>query len=220
MMQEKLPFDLDRAFLPIGLVGEQPIAVAVTPNLPVATLPELMALARKTPNGLLYGATNRGGQSHLTGELLRIKADLPLVFVHASGAAASINDVSTGRIPVMFEAIAGLAGAIQGKLVKPIAVASAQRLPNFPELPTFAETLPGFESKGWLALMAPAGTPAPIVARISADLAVALAHPDVRDKLATLGTYVRALSPAETTDFIKREQALWWPIVRAVNEGK
>jgi tripartite-type tricarboxylate transporter receptor subunit TctC len=220
MMQEKLPFDLDRAFVPIGLVGEQPIAVAVTPNLPVATLPELMALARKTPNGLLYGATNRGGQSHLTGELLRIKADLPLVFVHASGAAASINDVSTGRIPVMFEAIAGLAGAIQGKLVKPIAVASAQRLPNFPELPTFAETLPGFESKGWLALMAPAGTPAPIVAKISADLAVALAHPEVRDKLATLGTYVRALSPAETTDFIKREQALWWPIVRAVNEGK
>jgi tripartite-type tricarboxylate transporter receptor subunit TctC len=220
MMQEKLPFDLERAFVPIGLVGEQPIAVAVTPNLPVATLPELMALARKTPNGLLYGATNRGGQSHLTGELLRIKADLPLVFVHASGAAASINDVSTGRIPVMFEAIAGLAGAIQGKLVKPIAVASAQRLPNFPELPTFAETLPGFESKGWLSLMAPTGTPAPIVARISADLAVALAHPEVRDKLATLGTYVRALSPAETTDFIKREQALWWPIVRAVNEGK
>jgi tripartite-type tricarboxylate transporter receptor subunit TctC len=220
MMQEKLPFDLERAFVPIGLVGEQPIAVAVTPDLPVSTLSELMALARKTPNGLLYGATNRGGQSHLTGELLRTKADLPLTFVHASGAAASINDVSTGRIPVMFEAIAGLAGAIQGKLVKPIAVASAQRLPNLPDLPTFAETLPGFESKGWLALMAPAGTPEPIVAKISADLAIALAHPELRSKLETLGTYVRALSPAETATFIKSEQALWWPIVRAVNAGK
>ena len=148
VMQEKLPFDLDRAFVPIGLVGEQPIAVAVTPDLPVSTLPELMALARKTPGGMLYGATNRGGQSHLTGELLRMKADLPLTFVHASGAAASINDVSTGRIPIVFEAIAGLAGAIQGKLVKPLAVASAQRLPNLPELPTFAETLPGFEFEG------------------------------------------------------------------------
>lgn len=220
VMQEKLPFDLDRAFVPIGLVGEQPIAVAVTPDLPVSTLPELMALARKAPGGMLYGATNRGGQSHLTGELLRMKADLPLTFVHASGAAASINDVSTGRIPIVFEAIAGLAGAIQGKLVKPLAVASAQRLPNLPELPTFAETLPGFESKGWLALMAPAGTPDAIVTKIGGDLQTALAHPEVRDKLATLGTYVRALSPADTAAFIRREQALWWPIVRAVNEGK
>jgi tripartite-type tricarboxylate transporter receptor subunit TctC len=224
-VMQNLPFDLDKAFVPIGLVGEQPIAVAVTPDLPVATLPELMALARKTQGnktsgGMLYGATNRGGQSHLTGELLRARADLPLTFVHASGAAASINDVSTGRIPIMFEAIAGLAGAIQGKLVKPIAVASAQRLPNFPDIPTFAETLPGFESKGWLALMAPAGTPDAIVIRIAADLATVLAQPEVKDKLATLGTYVRALSPNETAAFIKSEQALWWPIVRAVNETK
>lgn len=219
-VMQNLPFDLDKTFVPIGLVGEQPIAIAVTPSLPVSTLPELMALARATNGGMLYGATNRGGQSHLTGELLRARADLPLTFVHASGAAASINDVSTGRIPIMFEAIAGLAGAIQGKLVKPIAVASAQRLPNFPDIPTFAETLPGFESKGWLALMAPAGTPDAIVNRIAADLATVLAQQEVKNKLATLGTYVRALSPNETAAFIKSEQALWWPIVRAVNETK
>lgn len=220
VMQEKLPFDLDRDFVPIGLVGEQPIAVAVTPTLPVNSLPELLELARKTPGGLLFGATNRGGQSHLTGELLRIKADVPLTFVHASGAAASINDVSTGRLPIMFEGIAGLAGALQGKLIKPLAIASGKRLPNMPDLPTIAEFVPGFESKGWLALMAPAGTPDVIVRKINADLLVALDHPEVKQKFETLGTYIRPLSPEDTGAFIKSEQALWWPVVRAVNERK
>lgn len=220
VMQEKLPFDLDRAFVPIGLVGEQPIAVAVTPNLPVNSLPELLELARKTPGGLFFGATNRGGQSHLTGELLRIRADAPLTFVHASGAAASINDVSTGRIPIIFEGIAGLAGALQGKMVRPLAIASAKRLPNMPDLPTFAEFIPGFESKGWLALMAPSGTPDAIIRKINADLAIALDNPDVRQKFETLGTYIRPLSPEETGAFIKGEQALWWPVVRAVNNEK
>jgi tripartite-type tricarboxylate transporter receptor subunit TctC len=220
IMQAKLPFDLDRDFVPIGLVGEQPIAVAVTPSLPVNSLPELIELARKTPGGMFFGATNRGGQSHLTGELLRIKADVPLTFVHASGAAASINDVSTGRLPIIFEGIAGLLGALQGKLVKPLAIASATRLPNMPELPTVSEFVPGFESKGWLALMAPAGTPDAIVRKISADLLVALDHPEVRHKFEVLGTYIRPLSPEGTAAFIKSEQALWWPIVRAVNEKK
>lgn len=220
IMQEKMPVDLDRAFVPIGLVGEQPIAVAVTPDLPVKSLPELMELARKTPGGMFFGATNRGGQSHLTGELLRIKGDVPLIFVHASGAAASINDVSTGRIPIIFEGIAGLAGALQGKMVRPLAIASAQRLPNMPELPTVAEFVPGFESKGWLALMAPAGTPDAIVRKINADLRVALDHPEVKQKFEVLGTYIRPLSPEQTGAFIKAEQALWWPVVRAANEKK
>jgi tripartite-type tricarboxylate transporter receptor subunit TctC len=220
IMQEKLPFDLDRDFVPIGLVGEQPIAVAVTPSLPVNSLPELIALARKTPGGMFFGATNRGGQSHLTGELLRIKADVPLTFVHASGAAASINDVSTGRIPIIFEGIAGLAGALQGKLIRPLAIASANRLPNMPELPAVAEFVPGFESKGWLALMAPAGTPDAVVRKINTDLRTALDHPEVKRKFETLGTYIRPLSPEETGAFIKSEQALWWPVVRAVNEKK
>jgi tripartite-type tricarboxylate transporter receptor subunit TctC len=89
-----------------------------------------------------------------------------------------------------------------------------------PDLPTVAETVPGFESKGWLALMAPAGTPDAIVRKINADLAVALDHPDVRQKFETLGTYIRPLSPEQTGAFIKSEQALWWPVVRAVNAEK
>lgn len=214
MQEGKLPFDLERDFTPIGLIGEQPIAVAVTPSLAPNTLPELLALIKKTPGGMLFGATNRGGQSHLTGELLRSKTGLDLTFVHAAGVASSINDVSTGRIPIIFEGIAGLAGAIQGKLVKPLAVASAKRLPNMPDLPTIGETIPGFESKGWLALMAPTGTPEHIVKKINADLRAVLDTDEVKQKFEVLGTYPRALSPAETAAFIRSEQQLWWPLVR------
>ena len=218
VQQEKLPFDLDRDFVPIALVGEQPIAVAVTPSLPVNNVAELIAHIRKTPGGLLFGATNRGGQSHLTGELFRSKAGVELTFVHAAGAAVSLNDVTTGRIPIMFEAIAGIAGAIQGNLIKPLAVASAKRLPNLPDLPTMAETVPAFESKGWLALMAPTGTPDFIIRKINADVRVVLDMPDVKQKFESLGTYPHALSPAETAAFIRSEQQLWWPVVRALGK--
>jgi tripartite-type tricarboxylate transporter receptor subunit TctC len=216
IQQPKLPFDLHRDFVPIGLVGEQPIAVAVTPSLPVNTVAELVALIRKTPGGLLFGATNRGGQSHLTGELFRTKTGVELTFVHAAGAAASLNDVVTGRIPIIFEGLAGLAGAMQGKMVKPLAVASAQRLPNFPDLPTVSETIPGFESQGWLALMAPTGTPERIIQKINADLRDVLAMPEVRQKFETLGTYPHPLTPAQTSEFIQRQEQVWWPVVREV----
>jgi tripartite-type tricarboxylate transporter receptor subunit TctC len=202
MQEGKLPFDLNKDFVPIGLVGEQPIAVAVAPNLAVNSLPELLELIKTTPGGLLFGATNRGGQSHLTGELLRSKTGLNLTFVHAAGVASTINDVSTGRLPIVFEGIAGLAGAIQ---------------PNMPDLPTVSETIPGFESKGWLALMAPAGTPDHIVRKVNADLRKVMEMDEVKQKFEVLGTYPRSLSPEETAAFIQSEQQLWLPLVRQLN---
>ena len=217
--QDKLPFDLHRDFTPISLVGVQPIAVAVPPSLGPKTLTELMALIRATPGGMLFAASNRGGQSHLTGELFRVRTGLDLTFVHAAGAASSLNDVTTGRIPIMFEGLAGIGGAVQGGTLIPLAVASDQRLSNYPNLPTMSETLPGFVSKGWLALMAPAGTPDSIIQKVNADLSVVLAQPDLVEKFAAIGTYPQPLSPDETARFIRAEQDLWWPIVRQV-EGK
>jgi tripartite-type tricarboxylate transporter receptor subunit TctC len=194
----------------------QPIAVAVAPSLGPKTLSELMALIRATPGGMLFAASNRGGQSHLTGELFRVRTGLNLTFVHAAGAATSLNDVTTGRIPIMFEGIAGIGGAIQGGNLTPLAIASDKRLSNYPDIPTVSETIPNFVSKGWLALMAPTGVPDSIVQKINADLRVVLAQPDLMEKFAATGTYPQPLSPAETADFIRAEQQLWWPIVREV----
>jgi tripartite-type tricarboxylate transporter receptor subunit TctC len=217
-MEGKMPVDLQAAFVPIGLVGVQPIGVGVTAALPVNTLPEMLELVRKTPGGMLFGATNRGGQSHLTGELLRERTGVPLNFVHAQGAAASLNDVIAGRIPIMFEGLAGLAPGLQGGGVRLVAVASEKRLPNYPDVPTVGETVPDFQSHGWLALMAPTGTPDHIVQKVNADLRTVLQIPDVLQRFETLGTYARILSPAETLAFMRSEEKLWWPIVRQIQK--
>jgi len=214
--QPKLPFDLDKDFVPISLIGEQPIAISVSPSLGVNSLRELMDRVRATPGGMLFAASNRGGQSHLTGELLKAKTGLALTFVHASGASTSINDVSTGRIPIMFEGIAAINGAVQGGMLKALAIAAPKRLPNLPELPAVAETVPGFESKGWQALMAPAGVPDSIIEKINADLRTVLSQPDVIKKFETLGTYPHPMSPRETSAFLRAERDLWWPIVRKI----
>ncbi len=218
--QKPMPLDLDRAFVPIGLVAEQPIAITVTPALGVNTLPELIAKVKATPGGMLFAATNRGGQSHLTGELFRARTGLNLTFVHAPSLAASLVDVSAGRIPILFEGLAGVSGAVQHGTLKLIAIATAKRLPNLPDLPTFAETIPGFESKGWLLLMAPRGTPDAIINKVNADLATVLALPDVQQKFAALGTFAHHLSPADSAAYIKSEEDLWWPVVRTVEGEK
>src|ERR1700754_2653070 len=210
----KMPLDLAKAFVAIGLVGEQPIAVSVNKDVPVKTVADLIALANKTPDGLLFGATNRGGQAHLTGELFRDKSKANLSFVHAAGAAVSLNDVIAGRIPVMFESLAGLNPGIQSGDVRVIGVASSKRLPNMPDLPTIGETVPGVVSSGWIVLMAPAGVPDHIVKKVNADLRKVVAMPDVVKRFHELGTYSRDLTPEQTEAFIRSEEKLWWPIVR------
>ena len=135
----KMTVDLQRAFVPIGMVGEQPIAVAVNKDIPGNSVAELIALANKTQGGMLFGATNRGGQAHLTGELFRERSKANISFVHAQGAAASLNDVVAGRIPIMFEGLAGLAPGIQNGGVRCLA-SRARSGSNMPDLPTIDET--------------------------------------------------------------------------------
>src|SRR3954470_9669072 len=214
----KLPVNLQTAFVPIGMVGEQPIALSVNKDVPVSNVADLIALANKTTDGMLFGATNRGGQSHLTGELFRERANANIAFVHAAGASVTLNDVIAGRIPIMFEGLAGLAPGTQSGAVKLLGVASQQRLPNLPDLPAINETVPGVVSSGWIVLMAPAGTPQSIIEKVNADLRKVVAMPDVIERFQTLGTYTRDLTPAQTGEFIRSEEQLWWPIVRRVNQ--
>lgn len=216
----KMPLDLAKSFVAIGLVGEQPIAVSVNKDIPVKTVPDLIALANKTKDGMLFGATNRGGQSHLTGELFRDRSKANISFVHAAGAAVSLNDVIAGRIPIMFESLAGLNPGIQSGDVRVIGIASGKRLPNLPDLPTIAETVPGVVSSGWIVLMAPAGTPDAIVQKVNADLRKVTAMPDVIERFHALGTYSRDLTPQQTEEFIRSEEKLWHPVVRSLRDKK
>lgn len=213
----KMPVDIQKAFVPIGMVGEQPIGLGVNKDVPVKTVPELLALAARTPEGLQFGAI-RGGQAHLTGELFRERSKANMSFVHATGTTSTLNDVMAGRIPVMFEALAGLFPGLQSGSVRAIAVASPKRLPNMPDLPTMDETVPGVISSGWVVLMAPAGTPDAIVRKINADLRKVVAMPEVIERFQQLGTYSRDLSPQQTFDFMRAEERLWWPVVRGLKK--
>jgi tripartite-type tricarboxylate transporter receptor subunit TctC len=212
----KMQVDLQKSFVPIGMVGEQPIAVAVNKEIPAGNVAELLGLINKTPGGMQFAATNRGGQSHLTGELFRERAKVNITFVHAQGAATSLNDVTAGRIPIMFEGLAGLAPGLQGGSLKLLGIATARRLPNLPDLPTIGETVPGVVSSGWIVLMAPAGTPDRIIRKVNADLRTVLAIPEVQERFHVLGTYTRDLTPEQTGEFMRSEEQLWWPIVRQV----
>lgn len=216
----KLPAEPEKSFAPIGMVGEQPMGTAVNKDVPVKTVAELLDYVKEQPNGILFSATNRGSQSHLTGELLRDRAKLNMSFVHSEGAAKSLTDVIAGRIPLVFEGIAGLRGGIESGGVRLIAVTSAKRLSNMPNVPTADETVPGVISVGWLALMAPNGVPGPIVQKVAADLRSVLAQPEVQERLHVLGTYTRDLTPAQLLDYIHSEEQKWWPIVRGVDKGQ
>ncbi|MEA2978574.1 MAG: hypothetical protein QOF09_397 [Alphaproteobacteria bacterium] len=212
----KMPVDLQKAFVPVGMVGEQPIAVGVNKDVKANSVAELVALANKTPDGLLFAATNRGGQSHLTGELMRERGKVNMSFVHSAGAAVSVNDVIAGRIPIVFEGLAGLAPGTQGGGIRLLGVASEKRLPNLPDLPAINETIPGVVSSGWIVLMAPEGVPDAIVQKLNNDLRAVVADKDLQERFHVLGTYTRDLTPAQTGEFMRNEEKLWWPIVRKV----
>jgi tripartite-type tricarboxylate transporter receptor subunit TctC len=214
----KMPVDLQKAFVPAGLVGEWPIGMVVNRDVPANSIAELIALANKAPEGMLFGATNRGGQAHLTGELFRERSKAKISFVHAAGAAASLNDVIAGRIPIMFEGLASLAPGIQSGSVKLIGVAAQKRLPDQPNVPAINETVPGVVSSGWVVLMAPAGTPHDVIQRINADMRKVVGMPDVVERFLQLGIYSRDLTPAQTEDFVRGEEQLWWPIARSLKQ--
>jgi tripartite-type tricarboxylate transporter receptor subunit TctC len=212
----RMPVDLHKAFVAVGMVGEQPIALGVQKDVKATNVAELIELANKTPGGLFFGATNRGGQSHLTGELFRDRAKANITFVHAAGAAASLNDVIAGRIPMMFEGLAGLMPGTGSGAVRLLGIATEKRLPNLPDLPTIAETVPGVVSTGWVLMMAPVGVPDAIVQKLNRDLRMVVAQPELQERFRQIGTYARDLSPAETEAFIRSEEKLWWPIVERV----
>jgi tripartite-type tricarboxylate transporter receptor subunit TctC len=213
-MLPNLPFDLERDFVRIGFVGEQPMVFAVSPALGVGSLAELIARAKARPGEILYAANLRGSLPHLSVELFRRRTGAELGYVPYQGAPAGLQDLLGGRISMIAESLPPLAGAVQAGSIRPLAVASAKRLPNLPDLPTVAETSPGFTAMGWFVLLAPAGTPAAIVQKVNRDLAKVLEQPDFQKRFQDLGTFVRPMSPAETTEFIRGEQQLWRPLAR------
>ena len=210
-----LPFVVTE-FVPIGFVAEQPYALLASKTLDVTSTAGLIEYSKKQPGGLDTVAGTRGGLQHLTVELFRKRSGAKLNMIHYPGPAQAMNDFLTGRVPMMMQTMAPVAGVIASGEAKLLAVASEARLQGFPETPTIAETLPGFASSGWSILVAPKGTPADIVEKINRDLRAALGRPDITRKIEQQGNYTRPMSPHQLAEFVRDERATWVPIVKDI----
>lgn len=217
-IQAKLPFDVARDFVPIGFVGGHPMVIGASAALGVGSLGELIALAKARPGALNVGVASRGSLPHLTAEWLRMAGGANLTIVHYPGAPQALTDLMGGRIHLVIESLSSFAPAIAAGKLKPLAVATAQRLKSAPDLPAVAETLPGFLAMGWFALMAPPGTPEPIARKVSADLRTVLTQPDAVARLTELGAYLEPMSPQALATFIRDQQQAWRPVLAEITE--
>lgn len=214
-----LPLMVPRDFAAVGYTVDQPLAVTVSPNLGIKTLRELIELAKQKPGELSYAVTGVGRLTHLTGELLQLRTGIRLQMVPYTGnSAQAVADVYAGRIPIMIEGYTGLAPAIQSGQLVALAIGAAKRLPSVPDLPTISEAVPGLIASGWQAVLAPNGTPEPIIAKASEALRIALDLASVKDLLAARGSFARPMSPAEVTAFIREQQELWKPAIERLAE--
>jgi tripartite-type tricarboxylate transporter receptor subunit TctC len=209
-----VPLHVPKDFLPIGFVEEIPMFIAVSPSSGIMSLSDLLARAKARPGEITYATTGIGRLTHLAGELLAHEAGVKFLLVpYTGGPSHAVADVATGRVDMIIEGYSGIAGPARSGAIKLIATAAAKRLADFPDVPTVAETIPGFRATGWAVMVAPPGTPSAIVAKVSADLMTVTSQPDLQEKLAKLGAYTNPMTAADAQAFVDKQQATWQPVL-------
>ena len=213
-----LPYDVVRDFTPVTLIASFSNLLVVNQELPAKSVPELIALAKAKPGTLTYGSPGTGSQAHLGGEFLKLMAGIDIVHVPYNGTAPALRDLLGGQITFMFAQTSAALPQVQAGKLRALGVASLKRAAQLPDLPTIAEGgLPGFEAVSWYALLAPAGTPKEIVARLQAEVARILTLPDVKDKLAAQGGEGVGNTPEQLTTMLRTESARYADIVKRAN---
>jgi tripartite-type tricarboxylate transporter receptor subunit TctC len=212
-LRTNFPEDVVRELVPVGFVGAHPMVIAARHDLGIKTLPQFIALAKQRKGELNVASGNRGSILHLTGEWLRNATGIDIVLVHYASASTAIADVMGGRMHAMIDSMTAMRSAIDSGTLKPLAIATKQRQPSYPDLPTFAETIPGFEAMGWLALVAPPGTPELVAKRISDDLRAALGRAELKKRFDDLGTEIKPTTPEELRAFIREQVEMWRPVI-------
>jgi tripartite-type tricarboxylate transporter receptor subunit TctC len=212
-LQSNLPYDPTRDLAPISLVLMMPSIVAVNNDVPATSFQELIALAKARPGKLSYATPGNGTPQHVAGEWLKILAGVDIVHVPYRGAL--FTDVIAGRVTIALQNAGAVLPAVREGKLRGLAVTSLRRSPNMPELPTISESgFPGFEATSWYALLAPAGTPAPIVNKVHQEVLKGLAQPDLRAKFAKLGLDTVGNSPDELAAIIKSDIGKWAKVIK------
>jgi tripartite-type tricarboxylate transporter receptor subunit TctC len=215
-LYKKLPYDPEKDFKPVSLVGNQANILVVNPKLPVHSMGELIALAKAKPGQLNYASSGIGTAAHLAGALFKAQADIDIVHVAYKGAAPALQDLVAGQVQMMFATTASVIGFINSGLVRPLAVTTLKRTAVLPDLPTIAEAgLPGFEATTWHGLVAPAATAPAVIARLHDATVAALHDPALAKSLADLGVDISSSTPEEFARYITAEIPKWTAVVKA-----
>jgi tripartite-type tricarboxylate transporter receptor subunit TctC len=210
--------DPNKDLAPVGKIGDATLIVVAHPSFPPRKLQELIDYSKKQPAGVSYGSSGVGGTPHIVGELLAQRTGAKLVHVPYKGGGAAMQDALGGQIPVVFTAVAGAATHLKSGRLVPIAVSSATRISAFPEVPTFIESgVPDFVANSWVAILAPPGTPRPIVEKLNRELNAVLAAPEVVEKLATLGITPTPGTPEALGQQMRVDLEKYGKVVKSAN---
>lgn len=212
-LQPALAYDAERDFQPVALYGRLPNIIVVSSKLPIQTVGELIAYLKGKP-GVGYGSVGNGSSQHLAGAFFEQLAGVKMTHVPYRVTSQLQSDLIGGEVPVSFQLMPNVLGALRAGQVRALAVANATRLPALPDVPTSAEVgLKGYESSAWFGLVAPRGTPRPIVDKLNAEVAAAVADPAVRTRFVEFGTEPLTMSPEEMGRYISSEVVKWREII-------
>jgi tripartite-type tricarboxylate transporter receptor subunit TctC len=215
-LYSKMPYDHVKDFVPVVLVAGVPNVLVVNPALPVNSVADLIKLAKDKPGQINFASSGSGTSIHLSGELFKTMAGVDITHVPYKGSSPALVDLIGGQVQIMFDNLPSALPQIKAGKLRAIAVTSLKRAPVLPDVPTISESgLPGFEASSWFGVLAPAGTPAPIVARINAEVNKWLQSADARERLLSQGAEAVGGSPEQFGNFIRAESEKWAKVVKA-----
>jgi len=216
LLYAKLPYDADKAFAPVSLVAELPLAMMVHPSVPAKTAAEFVALAKSKPGQMSYSSSGAGGAPHLAAEMFKDQTGSFILHVPYRGGGPAIADLLAGHVQLSFMTVLEASGHIKAGKLRALAVTGDKRVPAFPDVPTLAESAaPGFNAISWIGLLAPAGTPQDVVDRMAADVRAVLADESVKARFMGLGGVPRATTPQEFARLISDDRSRYAQIIRS-----
>jgi tripartite-type tricarboxylate transporter receptor subunit TctC len=216
-LQADVPYDLFKGLQAVSIVGSSPAVIVASPSLPVTTFAELIAYAKAHPGKLNFASAGIGTAPHLAGEMIKLRAGIDMTHVPYRGIGAAYPDVMSGKVQLAFSSIAGAVPFTSDNRVRPIATTGSARSAVYPDVPTVAESLPGFDVDLWIGIYGPAGLPPAVLAKLNGEINKMLQHPELKAAFAKIGITPRGTSPEEGAAFTRSEYEKW---KKVIVEGK
>ena len=213
---QKVPYDVQKDLAPVIITSSQPNVLAINASLPVRSVPELVAWAKANPGKLNYASVGNGSSSHLNAELLKSMAGIDAVHVPFNGSPPAVLATVQGETQMIFAVMQPLQAQVQAGKLRAIAVTTPKRFPLLPDLPSIAETYPGFEALAWNGLVVPAATPGAVVQKINAEVGAILKQPEIVQKMNGFGFDLVGGTPADFAALIRSEAERWTPVVKTL----